>query len=118
MVRPDEHPYEVTGQAESLICASTPRRRGRGDGADAVPALRFDTVIGLWREGQRRLAQADPSDRPAIERVMEEIVVGLRRRVGGTFTIEELARFYAEPAPTGALTSRLESRPATPRRGI
>lgn len=61
-----------------------------------MPALRFDDVIGLWREGQRRLAQADPSDRPALERVTEEIVVGLRRRVGGTFTTEELARYYGE----------------------
>ena len=61
-----------------------------------MPALRFDDVIGLWREGQRRLAQAGPSDRPALERVTEEIVIGLRRRVGGAFTTEELARYYGE----------------------
>ena len=28
---------------------------------------RFDEVVGLWREGQRRLAQADPIDKPALE---------------------------------------------------
>jgi hypothetical protein len=60
------------------------------------PPLRFDEVIGLWREGQRRLAQADPENRPALERVTEEIVTALRRRVGGTFTTEELARYYGE----------------------
>jgi hypothetical protein len=62
-----------------------------------VPApLRFDDMIGLWREGERRLAGAEPKDRPALERVTEELVNDLRRRVGGTFTTDELARFYAE----------------------
>jgi hypothetical protein len=61
-----------------------------------VVVLRFDEVIGLWREGQRRLAQADPALRPALERVTDEIVTELRRRVGGTFTAEDLARFYGE----------------------
>jgi hypothetical protein len=58
--------------------------------------VRFEEVIGLWREGQRRLAQADPAVRPALERVTEEIVAELRRRVGGTFSTEELARFYGD----------------------
>ena len=58
--------------------------------------VRFEEVIGLWREGRRRLAEADPAIRPALERVTEEIVTELRRRVGGTFTTEELARFYGE----------------------
>jgi hypothetical protein len=58
--------------------------------------LRFDEVIGLWREGQRRLAQADPAVRPALERVTDAIVDELRRRVGGVFTTEELARFYGD----------------------
>ncbi len=62
-----------------------------------MPApLRFDDMIGLWREGERRLARAEPKDRPALERVTEELVNDLRRRVGGTFTTDELARFYAE----------------------
>ena len=58
--------------------------------------LRFDEVIGLWREGERRLAQADPDDRRRLERVIEELVNELRRRVGGTFTTDELARFYID----------------------
>jgi hypothetical protein len=59
-----------------------------------VVVLRFDEVIGLWREGQRRLAQADPAVRPALERVTDAIVDELRRRVGGVFTTDELARYY------------------------
>ncbi|HUA50392.1 MAG TPA: hypothetical protein VMA77_34490 [Solirubrobacteraceae bacterium] len=58
--------------------------------------MRFDEVIGLWREGQRRLAQADPAVQPALERVTEAIVDELRRRVGGLFTTEELARYYGD----------------------
>ena len=60
------------------------------------PVLRFDDVIGLWREGQRRLAQADPRDQPALERVIDALVDELRRRIGLTFTTDELARYYGE----------------------
>ncbi|MFZ0091773.1 MAG: hypothetical protein WAL63_19880 [Solirubrobacteraceae bacterium] len=56
----------------------------------------YDTLIGLWQEGQRRLAAADPADRAAMERVVDELVVALRRRLGGVFSVEELARLYVE----------------------
>ncbi|MBV8956236.1 MAG: hypothetical protein JO179_19015 [Solirubrobacterales bacterium] len=58
--------------------------------------MRLEEVIGLWREGQRRLEQAEPSRRAALERVTEEIVDELRRRLGGQFTADELAQFYVE----------------------
>ncbi|HUA06347.1 MAG TPA: hypothetical protein VMB27_20740 [Solirubrobacteraceae bacterium] len=62
-----------------------------------MPApVRFEDVIGLWREGERRLAQADPRDQPALERVTNELVSELRRRVGGTFTTQELAQYYID----------------------
>lgn len=61
-----------------------------------MSALRFDDVLGLWREGQRRLAQADPSDRPALERVIDAIVDELRRRLSGPFTTDELTRLYVD----------------------
>jgi hypothetical protein len=62
-----------------------------------MPApVRFEDVVGLWREGERRLAQADPRDQPALERVTAEIVSELRRRVGGTFTTQELAQYYVD----------------------
>jgi hypothetical protein len=56
--------------------------------------LRFEDVIGLWREGARRLLQSDPRVRPVLDRVVDEIVVELRRRLGSTFTTDELARLY------------------------
>ena len=54
----------------------------------------FDELIGLWEEGQRRLAQADPAERAAMERISDEIVAVLRRRLGGPFTTAELAELY------------------------
>jgi hypothetical protein len=56
--------------------------------------MRFDEVVALWREGQRRLADADPIDKPALERVTDALVLELRRRLGGTFTTQELADLY------------------------
>ncbi len=56
----------------------------------------YESLIGLWQEGQRRLAAAEPADRAAMERVVDELVIGLRRRLGGPFTVQELAGLYIE----------------------
>jgi hypothetical protein len=58
--------------------------------------VRFDELIGLWQDGARRLQNADPSERRAMERVTEAIVLELRRRLGGPFTTSELAALYDE----------------------
>jgi hypothetical protein len=57
--------------------------------------VRYDEVIGLWRDGERRLSAAPPEDRRAMERIRDEIVLSLRRRLGGPFTTAELASLYA-----------------------
>jgi hypothetical protein len=54
----------------------------------------FDTAIHQWRDGERRLDDAPPQQRPALERVTEAIQRELRRRLGGPFTTEELASLY------------------------
>lgn len=56
--------------------------------------MRFHDAIGLWEDGRRRLAAADPAERPALERVTDELVDELRRRLGGPFTTEDLAALY------------------------
>lgn len=58
--------------------------------------MAFDQLIGHWQEGQRRLARADSPQRPALERVVNELVLELRRRLGGPFTADELARLYID----------------------
>ena len=55
----------------------------------------YQEVSSLWREGERRLAAAEPEPRPAMERVTDAIVSELRRRLGGPFTRQELASLYA-----------------------
>jgi hypothetical protein len=56
--------------------------------------MEFETAIHQWREGERRLADAAPAHLPALELVIEHIVAELRRRLGGTFTSQELVELY------------------------
>jgi hypothetical protein len=58
--------------------------------------VRFEDVIVMWREGERMLALAAPSQRPTLDRVTAEIVIELRRRLGGAFTSDDLAALYSE----------------------
>ncbi len=76
--------------------------------------LRFDEVIGLWREGARRLQQSDPRARPALDRVVDEIVVELRRRLGGAFTTDELVRLYERDGIDWCFDIAIRVAPATP----
>ena len=55
----------------------------------------FETALGQWREGERRMAGAPLEQRAALETVVTRIVADLRKRLGGTFTTDELADLYA-----------------------
>jgi hypothetical protein len=55
-----------------------------------------ESALFQWQEGQRRLREAGPDDRPGLERVTNRIVAELRRRLGGTFTTGELADLYEQ----------------------
>jgi hypothetical protein len=57
-------------------------------------ATGFETALEQWHEGERRMAGAAPDQRPALEEVVERIVAELRKRLGGTFTTEELTELY------------------------
>jgi hypothetical protein len=54
----------------------------------------FETAIQQWREGQRRAEAADPAQRIAIDRVVDQLVAELRKRLGSTFTTAELVALY------------------------
>ena len=54
----------------------------------------FETALGQWREGERRMAGAPPQQRRALELVVSRIEAELRRRLGGPFTAGELAELY------------------------
>ena len=61
-----------------------------------MPPVRPEQLIAFWQEGQRRLNAANNDDRVAMDRVADELVLELRRRLGGPFTIRELATVYLE----------------------
>jgi len=74
----------------------------------------FEQLIGVWQEGQRRLAEAPPSDRAALERVTDEIVLELRRRLGGPFTVQELAQLYTDQGTDWCFDIATRVAPRTP----
>jgi hypothetical protein len=76
--------------------------------------MRFEEAIGLWREGQGRLRDADPEVRPAMERVVDAIVDELRRRLGGPFTTHELAQLYGEQGTDWCFDVAVRAAPSTP----
>lgn len=76
--------------------------------------MRVEALIGHWQDGQRRLSRSDPDTRAALERVTEAIVVELRRRLGGSFTAEELAREYVEQGTDWCFDLATRVAPLTP----
>jgi hypothetical protein len=79
-----------------------------------LQSVRFEEVFGLWQEGQRRLARADSAARPALERVTDELVLQLRRRLGGPFTATELAGLYIEQGTDWCFEIATRVAPGTP----
>ncbi|HEV3230277.1 MAG TPA: hypothetical protein VGY97_12430 [Solirubrobacteraceae bacterium] len=57
--------------------------------------MSFENAMFQWREGERRVREAPAAQRPVLERVIEALVAELRRRLGGTFTTQELFELYA-----------------------
>jgi hypothetical protein len=77
-------------------------------------AVRYEDLIGLWQDGQRRLERAEPSDRAAMERVTDELATGLRRRLGGPFTVAELARLFVEQGTDWCFDVAVRAAPGNP----
>lgn len=76
--------------------------------------MRFDELIGLWREGERRFLASDSQDRAALERVTDALVGELRRRLGGPFTTDELARLYTEQGTDWCFDLAIQVAPRNP----
>jgi hypothetical protein len=54
----------------------------------------FDNAIYQWQQGERRLSQAAPERLSLLQRIVDALVVELRKRLGGRFTAEELVELY------------------------
>ena len=57
-------------------------------------AANFERALEQWHEGERRMAGALPEQRYVLEAVVTRIVAELRKRLGGSFTTDELAELY------------------------
>lgn len=54
----------------------------------------FELVQQEWKQGERRAAEAPPGQHAAIDGVVDALVAELRRRLGSTFTVDELVGLY------------------------
>jgi hypothetical protein len=74
----------------------------------------FETAIHQWRDGERRLAAAERAQRAALERVTDRIVAELRRRLGATFTTDELVDLYERDGTAWCLDLAVAAAPSAP----
>lgn len=56
----------------------------------------LENALYQWKEGESRLAATSEPVRADLERAAETVVEELRRRLGSSFVLDELADFYAE----------------------
>ena len=54
----------------------------------------YDTARDQWEDGLRRLDAAPDGQQRVLERVTRAVHSELRRRLGGPFTLDELADLY------------------------
>lgn len=54
-----------------------------------------ENALFQWEDGERRLREATGADKVRLERAIGVVLDELRRRLGSSFTLEELASFYA-----------------------
>ena len=76
--------------------------------------MSFADASALWREGERRLLEAEGRERMVFDRIVEAIVAELRRRLGGRFTTEELAALYLRDGIDWCFDLAVRAAPADP----
>ena len=54
----------------------------------------LESALFQWEDGQARVRAAEGRERDALERAVEAVLEELRRRLGSSFFVEELAGFY------------------------
>jgi hypothetical protein len=59
-------------------------------------AYAVENALFQWREGEQHLRRLDDRQRRRLERAVDRLVEELRRRLGSSFVIGELADFYAQ----------------------
>jgi hypothetical protein len=57
-------------------------------------AYALENALYQWREGERRLAETPEPARADLERAADTVVDELRKRLGSSFVLDELADLY------------------------
>ena len=57
-------------------------------------AYALENALFQWRDGDRRLAETPEPARADLDRAADAIIEELRKRLGSTFLLEELAELY------------------------
>jgi len=56
----------------------------------------IDNALFQWEEGEARIRQADPRESRELDRAARLVVDEIRKRLGGAFTLDELADLYGD----------------------
>jgi hypothetical protein len=56
----------------------------------------IENALFQWEDGESRIRAADTRESGELDRAARLVVEELRRRLGGAFTLDELADFYGE----------------------
>ena len=59
-------------------------------------AYSLDNALFQWGEGERRLAETPEPARADLERAVASVVDELRKRLGSSFVLDELADHYGQ----------------------
>jgi hypothetical protein len=59
-------------------------------------AYALENALFQWREGERRIAGTSEPARADLERAVAVVVDELRKRLGSSFVLDELADLYAD----------------------
>ena len=54
----------------------------------------LENALYQWEEGERRVRETPEPGRAALDRAVAAVLEELRRRLGSTFDVDELAAFY------------------------
>jgi hypothetical protein len=59
-------------------------------------AYSLDNALFQWREGERRISDTPEPARADLETAVADVVDELRKRLGSSFVLDELADLYGE----------------------
>jgi hypothetical protein len=79
-----------------------------------MSGARYEDLIGLWQDGERRLSVLGGPDRATAQRVVDALLTDLHRRLGGPFTVQELATLYLAEGTDWCFDLAVRVAPTTP----